>query len=470
MTIQSSRTGVGTPGSTRRSLTCLLLERAVPWILEGPACGQLIVETPNAERLVFRGARAGPSAQLLIHDSQLLWRLLTSDDVGFAESFMAGEWSTPELQALLQLFDANSSDGPQTWSLPLHFLRRCRYALNRNNRRGSRRNSAAHYDLGNAFYRQWLDPGMTYSSGLFNAPGQTLEQAQETKLDRVIELLELRGGEHILEIGAGWGSLAQRLAERHSCQILGVTLSSEQLVFARQRLAQESSGRCELRLQDYRDVNGTFDRIVSIEMLEAVGEAYWPAFFAQLRERLRPDGIAVLQVISVAETRFASYRRRPDFIQRYIFPGGMLPTPSIIERETARVGLQLACSEFFGASYARTLAEWQRRFQAAWPTIKTLGFDDRFKRMWEYYLTYCQVGFEAGAVNVGLYKLIRRQRPAASNISAFRLKKIGEVPDLLKASKNNERAAKPVIQIALTNVPRQRANDDVVIVVPTLRA
>jgi len=293
MTIQPSRTGVRTPGSARRSLMCLLLERVVPWILEGPACGQLIVETPNGERLVFRGRRAGPSAQLSIHDSQLLWRLLASDDVGFAESFMAGEWSTPDLQALLQLFDANCRDGPQSWILPLHLLRRFRHALNRNNRRGSRRNIAAHYDLGNAFYRQWLDPGMTYSSGLFNAPGQTLERAQEIKFDRVIDLLELQGGEHILEIGTGWGSLAQRLAERHSCQFLGVTLSGEQLAFARRRLAQALSGRCELRLQDYRDVHGTFDRIVSIEMLEAVGEAYWPAFFAHLRERLRPGGIAV---------------------------------------------------------------------------------------------------------------------------------------------------------------------------------
>ncbi len=210
-----------------------------------------------------------------------------------------------------------------------------------------------------------------------------------------------------MEIGCGWGSLAQRLAERHSCRVLGLTLSTEQLAFASQQSAGETARRCEFRLQDYRDVTGQFDRIVSIEMLEAVGEAYWPAFFAQVRECLRPDGIVVLQVISIDEARFASYRRRPDFIQRHIFPGGMLPTPGIIEREAARAGLRLVQSEFFGSSYARTLQEWQRRFEAAWPNIKTLGFDECFKRMWEYYLAYCQVGFETGVLDVGFYTLVK---------------------------------------------------------------
>jgi cyclopropane-fatty-acyl-phospholipid synthase len=235
----------------------------------------------------------------------------------------------------------------------------------------------------------------------------TLEQAQEAKLERVIELLALRGGERVLEIGCGCGSLAQRLAQRHSCKVLGITLSAEQLAFARQQASNEIARQLEFRLQDYRDVKGRFDRIVSIEMLEAVGEAYWPAFFAQLRVSLRLGGIAVLQVISIAESRFASYRLRPDFIQRHIFPGGMLPTPAVIEREAARAGLRLVYNQFFGSSYARTLAEWQSRFQAAWPSIKTLGFDDHFERMWEYYLAYCQVGFEAGVIDVGFYKLVR---------------------------------------------------------------
>jgi cyclopropane-fatty-acyl-phospholipid synthase len=198
------------------------------------------------------------------------------------------------------------------------------------------------------------------------------------------------------------------MMDRHDCAVTGVTLSTEQLAFAQCRLRNHVlAGRCDLRLQDYRGLDGTFDRIVSIEMLEAVGESYWPTYFKRLRDCLRPGGTAVLQVITIDDARFESYRRRPDFIQKYIFPGGMLPTTRIIEREIAKAGLQLEASEFFGESYARTLEEWQLRFQEAWPTIEAIGFDDRFKRTWEYYLTYCQVGFEEGAVNVGLYRIVR---------------------------------------------------------------
>ena len=280
--------------------------------------------------------------------------------------------------------------------------------VNRNSRRGSRRNIAAHYDLGNDFYEQWLDAGMTYSSGLFSSAGETLEEAQDAKLERVIDMLGLSGGETVLEIGCGWGGLAERLMDRRDCVVTGVTLSSEQLAFARRRLRNRAqSGRCDLRLQDYRDIHGEFDRIVSIEMLEAVGEAYWPTYFKKLRNSLRPGGSAVLQVITINDARFESYRRRPDFIQKYIFPGGMLPTTQIIEHEISKAGLQLVADEFFGESYARTLEEWRLRFQKAWPEIKALGFDDRFKRTWEYYLAYCKVGFETGALNVGLYKVTR---------------------------------------------------------------
>jgi cyclopropane-fatty-acyl-phospholipid synthase len=280
--------------------------------------------------------------------------------------------------------------------------------LNRNTRRGSRRNIAAHYDLGNEFYKHWLDAGMTYSAGLFSSPGQSLEEAQDAKLDRVLGLLELAGGERVLEIGCGWGGLAERLLQKHDCTVTGITLSAEQLAYARHRLRDDiGTGRCDLRLQDYRDVHGTFDRIVSIEMLEAVGEAYWPTYFEKLRDHLRPGGIAVLQVITIGEDRFEKYRRMPDFIQKYIFPGGMLPTTQIIERETAKAGLQVVASEFFAEGYARTLEEWKRRFQEAWPAIEALSFDERFKRMWDYYLAYCQTGFETRTIDVGFYKIAR---------------------------------------------------------------
>ncbi len=373
-------------------------------------CGELVIEKPAGDRLALRGRRSGPQAKVSIHSWRFLWRMISSWDIGFAEAYIAGEWSSPDLVALLKLACNNSAlveplkalRGPRFWL-------RLRHAINRNTRRGSRRNIAAHYDLGNEFYRQWLDPGMTYSAALFSRASQTLEEAQKAKLDRVISLLDLAGGERVLEIGCGWGSLAERLMDRHSCTVTGLTLSAEQLACAQRRLRNRAAaGRCDLRLQDYRDVRGTFDRIVSIEMLEAVGETYWSTYFEKLRDSLRPCGSAVLQVITIDEARFENYRRRPDFIQKYIFPGGMLPTKHIIEREIAQAGLRLVAHENFGESYARTLEHWQLRFQKSWPIIEWLGFDERFKRTWEYYFAYCQAGFETGAISVGLYKITHR--------------------------------------------------------------
>ena len=372
-------------------------------------CGNLIIEMPSGNQMVFGGRRPGPQAKVTINSWRCLWRLFSNWDIGFAEAYSAGEWSSPNLVALLKLACHN-----RNMAEPLKFLRtprfwlRLRHAMNRNNRRGSRRNIAAHYDLGNEFYQQWLDPGMTYSAGLFSSMNQTLEQAQDAKLNRVLSLLDLAGGEKVLEIGCGWGSLAERIMERHDCSVTGVTLSREQLAFTESRLRGGAlDGRSDIRLQDYRDVRGTFDRVVSIEMLEAVGEAYWSTYFQTLRDRLHPGGIGVLQVITIDEDRFEAYRRRPDFIQKYIFPGGMLPTTKIIEQETAKAGLKLVAKELFGDGYARTLQEWRRRFLESWPAIQALGFDERFKKTWEYYLAYCQAGFETGAINVGLYKVVR---------------------------------------------------------------
>jgi cyclopropane-fatty-acyl-phospholipid synthase len=285
---------------------------------------------------------------------------------------------------------------------------RLMHRMNANTKRGSRRNVTHHYDLGNGFYQRWLDAGMSYSSALFSRSDQTLEDAQAAKQARTIALLQLRGGERVLELGCGWGGLAERLVRAAGCHVTGVTLSPAQLEYAAARLrAPELRSRTDVRLQDYRDVTGCYDRIVSIEMMEAVGEAYWPAYFRTLRDRLRPGGRAVLQAITIAEDRFEDYRRRPDFIQRYIFPGGMLPTISEIRRQAAQAGLKLRSVETFGASYARTLAEWRHRFLAAWPEIQSRGFDQRFQRMWNYYLAYCEGGFRAGAIDVGLYVMDR---------------------------------------------------------------
>ncbi|MCX7310569.1 MAG: cyclopropane-fatty-acyl-phospholipid synthase family protein [Hyphomicrobiales bacterium] len=406
MSVQNDQAATRLVHSDRRPLSRALSEAFLRRTLRGLAFGQLTVDTPAGERLVFDGQKPGIQARLVIHNWRFLLRLAVSADVGFAEGYIAGEWSSPNLTALIRFADENeaaltSLDQPRPWL-------KLRHWLNRNTRRGSRRNIAAHYDLGNSFYGQWLDAGMSYSSAMYSSAVQSLEDAQNEKLDRVIDLLGVSGGERVLEIGCGWGGLAERMLERRYCTVTGLTLSSEQLAFVRKRFDDRGLlGRGEVRLQDYRDVGGQFDRIVSIEMLEAVGESYWPKYFQTLWDRLVPGGAAVLQVITIDDARFHLYRRRPDFIQKYIFPGGMLPTVSIIGEQAARAGLRLVSSELFGASYARTLEEWQRRFQANWPRIQELGFDERFKRTWDYYISYCQSGFETGALDVGLYKLVR---------------------------------------------------------------
>ena len=373
-------------------------------------CGEILIQVPGERGIVISGMRGGDQAHIKIHSWKCLLRLLVSGDLGFAEGFLAGEWSTPNLHAFLSAAAPRSTGAASFERLrppqPLTWLRHA--LLNRNTRRGSRRNIRAHYDLGNDFYRLWLDPSMTYSSAIYASPHETLEQAQQNKLDRVTELLDLSGGERVLEIGCGWGALAQQIIARANCHVTGLTLSTEQLGYAREQLVQRGLGdRSDLRIEDYRDTRGSYDRVVSIEMLEAVGEAYWPLFFDNLRQRLTIGGVAVVQVITIDESRFESYRRRPEFIQRYIFPGGMLPTADIVEQQVKNSGLRLVSSEFFADSYARTLAEWHDRFMDAWPSIETLGFDLRFKRMWEYYLAYCRLGFEIGALNVGLYKVER---------------------------------------------------------------
>jgi cyclopropane-fatty-acyl-phospholipid synthase len=391
--------------SSADRLLIALLQRILPSLLHG----RLTINVKGSECLTIYGRLQGPNAQITVHSWKLFWRLITNADLGFAESYIAGEFSSPDLAALVELGSRNYEMTRWTRWLRMPALPgRLRHALNRNTRRGSRRNIAAHYDLGNDFFAHWLDGGMNYSAALFSSAGQTLEEAQFAKLDRASELLELSGGEDVLEIGCGWGGLAERLVERHGCLVTGITLSEEQLAFAKKRLSDRGLDMwTDLRLEDYRDTRQAFDRIVSIEMLEAVGAAYWSTYFDKLRANLRPGGVAVLQVITIAEEYFESYRRRPDFIQKYIFPGGMLPTRGIIEREVVAAGLRLSSCEFFGKSYARTLSEWLRRFERALPAIHARGFDAQFNRTWEYYLAYCRAGFEAGFLDVGLYQIRR---------------------------------------------------------------
>ncbi|MGB7034265.1 MAG: cyclopropane-fatty-acyl-phospholipid synthase family protein [Xanthobacteraceae bacterium] len=407
MTLSSSSFPTRDPGPRTRArpgILCRFLDQALPAL----QAGRLQLVLPNGEAIYRSGDHPGPAATVSLRCWRGLWRILMEGENGVSNGYLDGDWSTPDLSQLLELGMHNGAaltPRAKSWlsSLTsnriLHFLRA-------NTRRGSRRNIAAHYDLGNNFFLTWLDAGMNYSSALY-AEGDTLEDAQMRKLDRAASLLDLKGSERVLEIGCGWGGLAERLIRRHGSTVLGVTLSTEQLAYAQARLAGAiRRGRADLRLMDYRDIVGRYDRIASIEMLEAVGERYWPVYFAKLRSSLRNGGIAVLQVITIDERRFAGYRKHPDFIQRHIFPGGQLPTASIIEREAARAGLKLVHWESFGDSYAKTLREWRSRFLLAWPIIEPLGFNERFRRTWEYYLTYCEIGFRFGVVQVGFFKFV----------------------------------------------------------------
>ena len=371
--------------------------------------GALSITLPSGATLEAQGAQPGPRGLLTLHRWRPVWRLLTGGDIGLARSYRDGDWSTPDLTALLEVGIRNEAAWGSALhaSAPMRWLHRAAHGLRRNTRKGSRDNISFHYDLGNDFYAEWLDASMLYSSGIHSSSAQSLEEAQAAKLQRILDQLALQEDSHILEIGCGWGALAERMAlAAPRGYVTALTLSAEQLRHAAARVRSAGVGRrVDLRLQDYRDETGHYDRIVSIEMLEAVGEAYWPEYFETIKARLRTGGVAVVQTITIAQDHFARYRAEPDFIQRFIFPGGMLPTREIVQAQAERVGLQLVRSDTFGESYALTLAEWRHRFLRAWPRIEALGFDEAFRRLWVYYLCYCEAGFRTGRVDVGLYTM-----------------------------------------------------------------
>ena len=411
MSASSSSNGFGSDENIDRTAAALRarggrpLRRLLARLLRSLSHGALGVQLPDGSRVEGRGAAEGPEASIALKRWRPLARLLLQGDLGLAASYRDGDWTTPDLSALLEFGIRNEA----SWGRVLEgswFARRLGdlFRMSRaNTRRGSRRNIAFHYDMGNDFYAQWLDPALIYSSALYASGDESLEAAQAAKLDRILALLDLAPQATVLEIGCGWGALAAALAARHGARVTGRTLSTEQLAHARQQVREQGLGDVDLRLQDYRDVEGRYDRIVSIEMLEAVGERYWPQYFDTLRERLEPGGSGVLQVITIADEHFDRYRGSTDFVQRFIFPGGKLPSVSAMKAQAGRAGLVLQAAESFGASYALTLAEWRRRFHAAWPAIAALGYDDAFRRLWEYYLCYCEAGFRSGRVDVGLF-------------------------------------------------------------------
>ncbi|EGO94708.1 cyclopropane-fatty-acyl-phospholipid synthase family protein [Acidiphilium sp. PM] len=374
--------------------------------------GTLEVVLPDGSVHHFAGAAHGPAATMIVRDARMIARLAFGGSLGLAEAYLDGWWDSPRLIDVLRLGTLNEESWEdmlrgKLWARAASFLA---HRLRPNTRRGARRNISEHYDLGNDFYAAWLDPSMTYSAALF-APGQAgLQPAQDAKYHRLCRALGLEPGMRVLEVGCGWGGFAEIAARDYGAHVTAITLSREQLAYARARIAAAGlGGQVEFRLQDYRDVPETFDRIASIEMFEAVGEPFWPAYFAALRDRLAPSGLAALQVITIADRYFEEYRRKADFIQRYVFPGGMLPSPTRLRAEIARAGFALRDAFHFGQDYAETLARWQDAFQSAWPRIARMSpqYDGRFKRLWEFYLAYCEAGFRAGWTDVGQFLIAR---------------------------------------------------------------
>jgi len=366
-------------------------------------CGSLEASLPDGQQLSFQGSGAGPAGRITIHNPNFFRRLFTHGALGFGEMYLDGWWTTPTLDDLLAVFLLNSNSLASQFSGRRTFLftERLRHLLKQNTRKGAKQNIAYHYDLGNDFYALWLDGTMTYSSARFADEGESLETAQSNKYESICRMLALAPGDRILEIGCGWGGFAEHAIRRHGARVTGITLSREQLEYARHRLANAGlAERAAILLRDYRDITGTFDKIVSIEMIEAVGEQYWPAYFATIRDCLRPAGTAVIQAITIDDCWFAGYRTDTDFIQKHIFPGGMLPCPDSIATETRRVGLQPGTVLAFPMSYDRTLRIWRRQFNAAWSSIAALGFNARFHRMWNYYLAGSAAGFRTGVTNV----------------------------------------------------------------------
>jgi cyclopropane-fatty-acyl-phospholipid synthase len=372
--------------------------------------GSLTFVTPSGGELRLVGDRPGPSASLVIRDYRFMRRVLGSGDIGLAEGYMAGEWDTPDLSALLEVLTLNLDRLQRmlNGNPAARLVNTVRHMLRANTRTGSKRNIHAHYDLGNAFYARWLDATMTYSSAHYQQPGQDLAAAQANKYRTLARGMGLDPSHHVLEIGCGWGGFAEFAAREVGARVTGITISQEQYDFARKRIFDQGlSEKADIRFVDYRDVKGRFDRVASIEMFEAVGEKYWPTYFEAVRERLAPGGRAGLQIITIRDELFEAYRRKADFIQKHIFPGGMLPSEARLKAETNRAGLAWTGVSRFPQHYADTLAEWGRRFEAAWDDIRTLGFDERFRRLWRFYLSYCEAGFRAERTSVVQLTLAR---------------------------------------------------------------
>lgn len=366
--------------------------------------------TVDSETYLVEGKQAGPDANITIHKAMKIIKKLSNDgDIGFAEAYMQGDWDTNNLSDFLYWATLNleALSTHLEANIYVRVFNRFRHLTRRNSERGSRRNISAHYDLGNDFYQLWLDSTMTYSSAIFADQNDSLEDAQMRKYEQLLSSLDATPGQHILEVGCGWGGFAEHAA-RQGFQVTGITLSTEQLAWAQKRLDDAGlADLVDLRLQDYRHLEDQFDHIVSVEMFEAVGESYWPGFFEMLFSRLKPGGKIALQTITIGHQHFDHYRQNVDFIQRYIFPGGMLPSPEVFAQHAEQAGLAVEQAINYAADYERTVLLWHQRFNDVVHQVEALGYDNQFIRMWRYYLSYCEAGFKEGHTGVYQYLLVK---------------------------------------------------------------
>ncbi|KGK78877.1 cyclopropane-fatty-acyl-phospholipid synthase [Thalassobacter stenotrophicus] len=365
--------------------------------------GRLDIHLPDGRSFRVEGPQPGPVAEMHVHNVDLFARTVRDGDVGFCEAYMDGWWDTPDLMAFFDFVHADNEaiyDGYPALTL-VKAYERMRFWLQRNTKKQARKNISAHYDLGNDFYKLWLDDTMTYSSALFKTGQESTESAQIQKYEMMVDQMGVEPGDHVLEIGCGWGGFAEYAAKERGLKVTGLTISQEQFNYAVDRI--EKAGLSDLvtfKLQDYRDETGTYDGIASIEMFEAVGEQYWPTYFQTLRDRLNPGRNATLQIITVQDKRWHSYRKGVDFIQKYIFPGGMLPSPMRLSEEIEAAGLRKVKDIEFAESYSVTLRRWFETFNERWEQVASLGFDDRFRRMWNVYLTSCAATFHSRTCDV----------------------------------------------------------------------
>ena len=386
----------------------------IPWIYRrfvrgfqrGFRYGSLNYALPSGVTGTIRGAAAGPEGTIVLRRWRAVRRLVFRGSLGFAEAYLDGDWESPDLPTFVELVTRNAVNR-RVGTFWQRVADRIRHNWRSNTKMGSRRNIAAHYDLGNDFYAQWLDPSMTYSSAVYPENSKSLEDAPSSKYARLLELVAAKPGERILEIGCGWGGFAE-FAARRGVAVTGITISPAQFEFAEQRITRAGlSDLVEIRLCDYRDVEDMFDHVVSIEMIEAVGETYWSIYFDQIARCVRRGGRVAIQAITTRDEHFAHYRRRADFIQTYIFPGGMLPCRGALREHAHRVGLKWVQDDGFAPHYARTLGEWREKFLAAWPRIRTMGFDERFRRLWVFYLASCEGSFRARGIDVLQISLVK---------------------------------------------------------------